>query len=47
MNEIFTVVEGELLQLINFGRDLNPHNSLNMMVVIGQRVDNARKVVFF
>lgn len=42
MCEIFKVVEQELSQLINYGKELDPHNSLNMMVVIAQRVDNAR-----
>nr|XP_026691670.1 exocyst complex component 1-like isoform X2 [Ciona intestinalis] len=44
MTEIFSVVESELLSLVAFGEDLDPLNSLNMLVVIGQRVSQAQQV---
>ena len=44
MTEIFSVVESELSQLVAFGEELDPLNSLNMLVVIGQRVTQAQQV---
>ena len=44
MTEIFSVVESELSQLVDFGEELDPLNSLNMLVVIGQRVTRAQQV---
>nr|XP_039251957.1 exocyst complex component 1-like isoform X3 [Styela clava] len=43
MTEIFTVVEPQLLGLVAFGEKLDPLNSLNMLVVIGDRVAKARQ----
>lgn len=43
MTEIFNVVEPELLGLVAFGEKLDPLNSLNMLVVIGDRVAKARQ----
>lgn len=47
MTEIFTVVESELLGLVAFGEKLDPLNSLNMLVVIGDRVTKARQVIVY
>nr|CAB3243966.1 exocyst complex component 1-like [Phallusia mammillata] len=43
MTEIFSIVEPELSQLVAFGEELDPLNSLNMLVVIGQRVTQAQQ----
>ena len=45
MTELFAVVEPELSSLILYGEQLDPLNSLNMLVVIGQRVAQAQKVI--
>lgn len=45
MTEIFSVVEKELLGFVAFGERLDPLNSLNMLVVIGDRVAKARQVL--
>ena len=44
MTELFSPVEMELLSLVSFGEQLDPLNSLNMLVVIGQRVAHAQHV---
>ena len=44
MTELFAVVESELSSMIAFGEQLDPLNSLNMLVVIGQRVAQAQEV---
>lgn len=46
MTEIFSIVETELSQLVAFGEELDPLNSLNMLVVIGQKVAQAQQVEY-
>jgi len=43
MSEIFTGIDGELGHLINFGRELDEHNTLHMLLIIAERVDAARQ----
>ncbi|CAK8673605.1 unnamed protein product [Clavelina lepadiformis] len=43
MTELFSIVESQLTLLVAFGEELDPLNSLNMLVVIGQRVTQAQQ----
>lgn len=46
MTELFAIVESQLTLLVAFGEELDPLNSLNMLVVIGQRVTQAQQARF-